>query len=117
MLKLLLILALCVPAVANSRRGRIHKQYSHQHCAKHRHDHAEGMAYHDRFKDYSGAWDLVRFKAIEEAGPYFGIDDGTTVDKSSSGRKHRHCFRHAHTHGNAGFWHMEGNLSKAFRLK
>ena len=117
MLKLLLILVLCVPAVANSRRGRIHKRYSHQHCAKHRHDHAEGMAYHDRFKDYSGAWDLVRFKAIEEAGPYFGIDDGTTVDKSSDGKKHCHCFRHAHTHGNAGFWHMEGNLSKAFRLK
>ena len=116
MLKLLLILALCVPAVANSRRARVHTKYSHQHCINHRHHHAEGMLFHDRFKDYSGAWDVMRFKG-EDAGPFYGIDDGTTVDNSSSGRKHRHCVRHVHTHGNAGYWHMEGQRSKAFRLK
>ena len=116
MLKLLLILVLCVPAVANSRRARVHKKYSHQHCINHRHHHAEGMAYHDRFRDYSGAWDVMRFKS-EDAGPFYGIDDGTTVDNSSNGRKHRHCVRHVHTHGNAGYWHMEGQRSKAFRLK
>ena len=119
-----LYLALSVQsAFARGRKTRIPphaaKKY-HKHCYKHRHAHEAGSEWHDRYIGLRGRWE--RMRRIVPAAPTLScrtaweIDSGDCQAPQTANRpkhaKHRHCFRHAHSHSGAGYYHK---ISRSWR--